>query len=173
MQLEQCIRNIPGFPKDGIIFRDITTLMGNKEAFKYVNDKFYEEYKDKNITAIAGVEARGFIFGGVLADRLGVKFIPVRKKGKLPWEVYTEKYQLEYGEDFLEIHKDAINDSDNVVIIDDLLATGGTVEATTKLLANFNTNIKGIAFVIELDDLKGRDKLTEYSIFSLVHFEGE
>ncbi|MHA1744200.1 MAG: adenine phosphoribosyltransferase, partial [Candidatus Heimdallarchaeota archaeon] len=129
-QLKKKIRNIPDFPKKGIVFRDVTTLIKDPRAFKAVIDHLHERYKDCSIDAIVGVESRGFIFGGVLADRLGVGFIPARKPGKLPAETVSESYDLEYGQATLEIHKDAITSGTNVLIIDDLLATGGTLEAT-------------------------------------------
>ncbi|MDD4202640.1 MAG: adenine phosphoribosyltransferase [Candidatus Omnitrophica bacterium] len=173
MDLEKYITNIPDFPKKGIIFRDITTLISNKDAFKEVIRRLADQYKNKGITSIVGIEARGFIFGAALAYELGAKFVPARKKGKLPRQTYSVEYDLEYGKDSLEMHKDALGNNENVLIIDDLLATGGTIKAVIQLLDNFSSNIKGIVCVIELDDLKGREKLAPYPVTSLIHFKGE
>lgn len=173
MDLAQTIRNIPDFPKPGILFRDITTLLSNKSAFKEAVNLLAKQYKDKKIDYVAAVEARGFIFGGALAERLDVGFIPVRKKGKLPWKTRNITYSLEYGTDTLEIHEDALKPNDKVLIVDDLLATGGTVKAVADLIESQGAQIVGIAFVIELVDLKGREKLKKYPIVSLIKFEGE
>lgn len=174
-ELAKSIRSIPDFPKPGILFRDITTLIKDKKAFKESIDLIAKKFKKEEleIDYVVGVEARGFIFGGALANKLKTGFIPVRKKGKLPWKTKSITYNLEYGTDTLEIHEDALTTGDRVIIIDDLLATGGTIKAVADLVENQGAKIAGIAFVIELIDLKGREKLKNYPIFSLVKFEGE
>ncbi|MBU0547877.1 MAG: adenine phosphoribosyltransferase [Candidatus Omnitrophica bacterium] len=171
--LEKSIRNIPDFPKPGILFRDVTTLIKNKSAFKKSLDLLAKKYKAKKIDKIVGVEARGFIFGAALAYKIGAGFIPVRKKGKLPYKTISTTYELEYGTDTLEIHKDAIASGEKVLIIDDLLATGGTVKAVVDLVNQLQGKIAGIGFIIELVDLHGRDKLKEYPLYSLIKFFGE
>ncbi len=173
VNLSKSIRSIPDFPKAGILFRDITTLLKDRDAFKKSLDLIVRKFSKTKIDYIVAVEARGFIFGGALADRLRAGFIPVRKKGKLPWKTKSVTYNLEYGTDTLEIHEDALNKNDKVLIIDDLLATGGTVRAVADLVKAQGACIVGIAFVIELVDLHGRDKLKGYPIVSLVEFEGE
>ena len=172
-QLKKKIRNIPDFPKKGIVFRDVTTLIKDPRAFKAVIDHLHERYKDCSIDAIVGVESRGFIFGGVLADRLGVGFIPARKPGKLPAETVSESYDLEYGQATLEIHKDAITSGTNVLIIDDLLATGGTLEATCKLVERLGGKVTEIWVLMELAFLKGRDKISRYPFSSLIQYDSE
>lgn len=171
--LEKSIRNIPDFPKPGILFRDITTLIQNKEAFKKAVDLLAKKYKNKGFDKVVGVEARGFIFGAAVAIKIGAGFVPVRKKGKLPFKTISTTYELEYATDTLEIHKDAIFPGEKVLIIDDLLATGGTVKAVTELVNQLGGKISGIGFVIELVDLHGKDKLKEYPLYSLVKFHGE
>ncbi|MDD5561239.1 MAG: adenine phosphoribosyltransferase [Candidatus Omnitrophica bacterium] len=171
--LEQSIRNIPDFPKPGILFRDVTTLIQNKSAFKKSIDLLAKKYKGKKIDKIVGVEARGFIFGAALAHKIGAGFVPVRKKGKLPYKTISTTYELEYGTDTLEIHKDAICAGEKILIIDDLLATGGTVQAVVELVKQLRGKIVGIGFIIELVDLHGRNKLKGYPLFSLVKFCGE
>jgi len=173
MDLKSKIRTIPDWPKKGIMFRDITPLLQDKKAFKYVIDKFYERYKGKNIDVIVAIESRGFIFGSVLAYKLGCSFVPIRKEGKLPHKTMKQEYSLEYGNAVVEIHEDAIKQGDKVLIVDDLIATGGTISATIKLVELLGGKIIEIAFVIELIDLKGREKLKDYNVFSLVEFEGE
>jgi len=173
MDLKSKIRTIPDWPKKGIMFRDITTLLQDEEAFKYVIDKFYERYKDKNIDVIVAIESRGFIFGATLAYKLGCSFVPVRKEGKLPHHTMKEEYALEYGNSAIEIHKDAITQDQRVLIIDDLIATGGTCVATINLVKKLGGEILECAFVVELTDLKGREKIKDYNVFSLVEFEGE
>jgi len=170
--IKQAIRTIPDFPKPGIQFRDITTLMKNPEAFQKTINILYKRYKDKEIDAVAGIESRGFIFGSILASRLNKKFIPVRKPGKLPAETEKQTYELEYRTDAVEIHKDAISSGEKVLVIDDLLATGGTAKATGKLIEKLGGQVVECGFVIELPDLKGREKLTNYPVFSIVKFEG-
>ena len=161
---------MPDFPKPGIQFKDITTLLQNGPAFQYVIDGWKARYADKRVDAIVGAEARGFIFGAALAYAMGLPFIPVRKKGKLPAETISENFELEYGADTVEIHVDALGKGNRVVIIDDLLATGGTVAAITRLLERLGADIVEIAFVIELPPLKGRQKLAGYPVHSLVEF---
>ena len=173
MNLKQSIRTIPDWPEKGIMFRDITTLMENSEAFAEACNQLYERYKNAKIDKVAGIDARGFIFGAVLAYKLGVGFIPIRKKGKLPFETIEENYSLEYGKNTLELHSDAISKGENIVIIDDLIATGGTIKASINLIEKLGGKINECAFVIELPDLKGREKLKGYNVFSLVEFEGE
>ena len=170
MDLKEKIRVIEGFPKEGISFKDITTLVADGEAFKESIDRIVEHLKDKNVDVILGPEARGFIFGVPVAYALGVGFVPVRKKGKLPAETVSVDYSLEYGVDVLEIHKDAIKKGQKVAIVDDLLATGGTVEAVAKLVEKVGAEVVAVDFAIELTELKGRDKLEGYEIMSLVQY---
>jgi len=170
IDLKKSIRNIPDFPKPGILFRDITTLLNDKTAFKYAIDELAKEFKNKKINKVVAVEARGFIFGGAIAHRLGAGFVPVRKKGKLPWKTNSATYELEYGTDTLQMHEDAISPKDKVLIVDDLLATGGTVKAVTDLVKQLNGKIAGIAFLIELEALKGKEKLKDYPVFSLIKY---
>lgn len=173
MDLKRVIRTVPNWPKPGVMFRDITTLLENPPAFDYCIQKFVEKYHDQNIAKIVGIESRGFIFGAALARELGLPFVLARKKGKLPSETVSHEYQLEYGTDTIEIHKDAISLGENVLIIDDLLATGGTLSAACQLVEKLGAVVSGCAVVIDLPDLKGRDKLIGYDIFSLVEFAGE
>ena len=171
MDLKEKIRVIEGFPKEGISFKDITTLVADGEAFKESIDRIVEHLKDKNVDVILGPEARGFIFGVPVAYALGVGFVPVRKKGKLPAETVSVDYSLEYGVDVLEIHKDAIKKGQKVAIVDDLLATGGPVEAVAKLVEKVGAEVVALDFAIELTELKGRDKLEGYEIMSLVQYD--
>jgi len=168
--LKDCIRSIPDFPKAGILFRDITTLLKDKRAFRQAIDKLTKEFKSKKPDIVVAVEARGFILGSVIAHKLGAGFVPVRKKGKLPGRTNSVTYELEYGTDTLEMHHDALKPSDKVLIIDDLLATGGTVKAVTELIKQSGAKIVGIGFLIELADLKGNDKLKGYPVFSLIKY---
>jgi len=168
--LKDYIRNIPDFPKKGILFRDITTLLNNKEKFKEVIDVLAKRYADKKIDVVAAIESRGFIFGGALAYKLGSAFIPVRKKGKLPYKTFSAAYSLEYGEDTLEIHEDAFKPGARVLLIDDLLATGGTMSAVIDLVKKLKGEIVEVAFVIELSDLKGRAKIKDLPIYSMVQY---
>jgi len=172
IKLQDTIRSIPDFPKPGILFRDVTTLLSDKKAFKQAVDLLVAKFKGKKIDVVVGVEARGFIIGGALAHKLGVGFIPVRKKGKLPWKTKSVTYELEYGTDTLEMHEDALKPGDKILVVDDLLATGGTVKAVTDLIKQFGGKIIGIAFLIELFDLKGKDKLKGYPVYSLIKFPG-
>jgi len=173
INLAKTIRSIPDFPKPGILFRDITTLVKDKAAFAETLNLLSRKYSGKKIDYIAAVEARGFIFGGAMAIKLNTGFIPVRKKGKLPWKTKSITYNLEYGTDTLEIHEDALKPNDKVLIVDDLLATGGTAKAVADLIEAQGAKVVGIASCIELVDLKGREKLKKYPVVSLVKFEGE
>jgi adenine phosphoribosyltransferase len=167
------IRNIPDFPIKGVIFRDISTLIRNPEAYRFTINHLYERYKDKKLDLLVGIESRGFIFGGALADRLGIGFIPARKPGKLPWQTVEESYDLEYGKATLQIHADAIEKGQKVLILDDLLATGGTLGATVKLVERLGGIIEEIAIIIELTFLNGRSKLPGKNIYSLVQYDSE
>ena len=160
LKIKNSIRAIPDFPKKGILFRDITTALKNSETLKLTVDELYEQFKDEKIDYIAGIESRGFIYGMPLAYKMHCGFIPVRKPNKLPCETISQEYELEYGTDKIEIHKDALKKTDRVLIVDDLLATGGTAAAAAKLISKVADPV-GIAFVIELSDLDGRKKLPE------------
>ena len=168
--LKDAIRSIPDFPKKGILFRDITTLLQDKECFKRAIDQLGERYINKEIDVIVAVEARGFVIGGGLAYKLGCGIVPVRKKGKLPFETHQASYELEYGTDTLEIHRDAIKPGDRVLIVDDLLATGGTALAAIELVNKVQGKIVEINFLVELVDLNGREKLKNYPVFSLIKY---
>lgn len=170
MDLKNKIREIENFPKEGISFKDITTLMQDGDVFKFTIDQFVKELKDKNVDVIVGPEARGFLMGTPVAYGLGVGFVPVRKPGKLPYETESCSYGLEYGSDTLEIHKDAIKPGQRVAIVDDLLATGGTMEAAAKLIEKLGGEVVSMQFLIELDFLNGREKLSKYDINSLVKY---
>ncbi|MFA6216072.1 MAG: adenine phosphoribosyltransferase [Candidatus Omnitrophota bacterium] len=170
MDLKAAIRDIPDFPKAGILFRDITTLLMDKKAFKKAVDELVRKYKNKKIVKIVAVESRGFILGGALAHKLGAGFIPVRKKGKLPWKTSSVTYDLEYGTDTLEIHQDAIKPGERVLIIDDLLATGGTIKAVIDLVKQLQGKIIGVACLIELTGLKGKEKIKGYPFFALIKY---
>ncbi len=171
MDLSKYIRNIPDFPKPGIQFKDITTLILNPEAFRYTIDQFVNRYKDMNVDAIVGIESRGFIFGSAVAYRLSLPLALARKKGKLPYEKISESFALEYGWDVLEMHIDALKEGQRVIIMDDLLATGGTVSAVKKMVERLGAVPIESAFVIELTPLKGRETLHPLPVFSLVQFE--
>lgn len=171
--LKQFIRNVHDFPKPGIVFRDITTLLKDPQAFQAVVEILYRQYRGKNIDKVVGIESRGFIVGAVLAHRLGAGFVPVRKPGKLPAEKLRQDYQLEYGTDAVEIHSDAIALGDRVLVHDDLLATGGTMEATVKLVEKLGGTIVGVSFLIELTFLNGRRRLQEYDVFSIITYDAE
>ena len=173
MNLKDSIRSIPGWPIEGVIFRDITTLMQDPEAYRKTCDVFYDRYKNLNIDKVVGIDARGFVFGGVLAYQLNVGFIPVRKKGKLPYKTVSEEYTLEYGKNTVEMHEDAISQGEKVVIIDDLIATGGTIEAAVKLVKKLGGDILECGFIVELPELKGREKIKDQYIFTICEFEGE
>lgn len=171
MDLKKCVRDIPGFPKEGIIFKDITTLLKDPKAFSESVNRIAEEYKDKKIDVVLSVEARGFIFGAAVAYKMGLGLVPVRKKGKLPSRTHSVTYDLEYGQDTLQIHQDAFVRGARVLIVDDLLATGGTVSAVAGLVEKMGGVIAGIAFVIELLPLKGRERLKGYPVTSLIKDE--
>jgi adenine phosphoribosyltransferase len=170
-QLKKLIREVPDFPKPGILFYDITTLLKDKVGFATLIDKFSEHYIGREIDAVLGIEARGFIFGPALAYRLNAGFVPVRKPGKLPAATVRHDYALEYGLGTLEMHRDALQPGQRVLIVDDLLATGGTAEATAKLAVSMGAQIAGLGFVVELDFLKGREKLKDYEVMSLLHYD--
>ena len=166
------IRTIPHWPKNGVMFKDITTLLKDSNGFKETIDNLYRRYKNQHIDAVVGIESRGFILGAPLAYLLGCGFVPVRKPGKLPAEVETEEYSLEYGKDKIEIHKDAIKKGDRILIVDDLLATGGTCSAARNLVKRLGGKVVECAFVVELSDLKGRDKMKDEKVYSVVEFSG-
>jgi adenine phosphoribosyltransferase len=170
-QLKKLIREIPDFPKKGILFYDITTLLKDKSGYAALIDQLAEHYIGKQVDLILGMEARGFIFGPALAYRLNAGFVPVRKPGKLPAATARVEYDLEYGSNALEVHKDAVEKGQRVLIVDDLLATGGTAQATAQLATTLGAQIAGLGFVVELDFLKGRDKLKPYDVFSLLHYD--
>jgi adenine phosphoribosyltransferase len=168
--LKELIRTIPDFPEKGILFRDITTLLKDKKGLKDVIDIFSERYKNKNIDYVLGADARGFIFGAAIAYNIGAGFVPVRKKGKLPYKTLSADYTLEYGTNSIEIHEDAIEKDSTVVIVDDLLATGGTARAMIDLVDKIGAKIEELAFMIELSDLNGRDKLNGHNVFSILKY---
>lgn len=169
------IRTVPDFPKSGIMFRDVTTLFGDAVGFKLMLDQMQEAVSGLQIDAIAGIDARGFIIGGALADRLDVGFAPIRKKGKLPADTVSEDYELEYGTASLELHKDAVSSGAQVLLVDDLIATGGTAQAATSLLGKIGANVSACAFIVDLPDLGGSARLREagHAVISLCEFEGD
>jgi adenine phosphoribosyltransferase len=167
-EIETLIRDVPDFPKPGILFKDITPLLADPQGLKNTADMLAGPYKDQSIDVVVGIESRGFIFGTMVADRLGAGFVPIRKPGKLPAEIFSQSYELEYGTDTVEIHADSIKQGRNVVMIDDLLATGGTMEASCKLVERLGGKIAGISFVIELAFLSGRAKLSQYDVHALM-----
>ena len=164
------IRDIPDFPQPGILFKDITPLLQDPHAFRDAVDAMAAHYESKNVDVVVGIDARGFIFGGALAYRLGVGFVPVRKSGKLPYRTHEASYELEYGVDTLGIHQDAFPPGSRVLICDDVIATGGTLAATIDLVKKLDSEVAGIAVLIELTFLNGREKLTNQDIFSLIEF---
>ncbi|MEM8971108.1 MAG: adenine phosphoribosyltransferase [Pseudomonadota bacterium] len=172
--LKNLIRTIPDYPKPGIMFRDVTTLFADAQGFKATIARLAEPYRTEPIDAVAGIEARGFILGGAVADRLGCGFIPVRKKGKLPHETVGQDYELEYGTDTIEVHKDAISKGQRILIVDDLIATGGTAEAAIKLVQKLEGVVVGAAFIIDLPEIGGRAKLEAMGVkcHLLMDFEG-
>ena len=174
MDFRSVIRSIPDYPKTGIIFRDITTLLGHPRAFRRAVDEMVQPYAGVRIAKVAGIEARGFILGGAVAHQLSVGFVPVRKKGKLPWQVIGEDYALEYGTDRVEIHTDAVKHGDHILLVDDLIATGGTCFAAIKLLERAGGKVIGCSFVIDLPDLGGAEKIRVLGkeVKTLVSFEG-
>ena len=167
------VRSIPDWPIKGVIFRDITTLFQDPAAHRKISAIFYDRYANKNIDKIVGIDARGFLFGSVLAYKLDVGFIPIRKNGKLPYKTISESYSLEYGQETIEIHEDALTRGERVVIIDDLMATGGTIGAAVNLDEKLGGDIIECAFVVELPDVKGKEKLGNRKAFSIIEFEGE
>ncbi len=164
------VRDVPDFPKPGIVFKDITTLLKDGEALRSVVDAMAGRYRGKKVDAVVAVEARGFMLGAAIAYRLGVGIVPVRKKGKLPAETYRESYELEYGTDTLEVHRDALDPGSSVLIVDDLLATGGTALATAKLVRDAGGDVLEIVFLIELDSLEGRARLGDLPVFSFIRY---
>ena len=168
--IKSLIRDVPDFPKPGILFKDITPLIGNPEGLSAVLNLLADPFRGLGITAVAGMESRGFIFGVPVAERLGAGFVPIRKPGKLPYKTVSESYALEYGTDSLEIHEDAVKKGDKVLIVDDLLATGGTANAAMKLVRSLGAEVVAAAFVIELGFLNGREKLGELNVHSLLTF---
>lgn len=173
MDLKKHIRDIPDFPKKGILFHDVTTLFKNFEAYKFVLDKLTDYFSNRNIDYVAGIEARGFILGGALAQNLKCGFIAIRKPGKLPAETISEEYELEYGTDTIEIHADAVNKGEKVLLIDDLVATGGTLHASIKLIEKVGAEIVGIGTIIDMPDLGGRALLIGYDYYYLVEYLGD
>ena len=171
LDLKDCIRDIPDFPKPGIIFKDISTLLKNDQALRASIDILTGQFKGHKVDQVVAVESRGFIFGAALAYQLNAGFVPIRKKGKLPYKTQSITYSLEYGTDTLEIHEDALTPGTRVLIVDDLLATGGTVKAVTELLEKQKAKIIGIAFLVELSFLKGKDKLKNYPVYSVIQFD--
>lgn len=171
MNLKKKIRNIPDFPQKGIIFRDIAPLLEDKEALQDMARKLAEKFRGQKIDKVVGIDARGFILAGILADRLGAGMVMVRKKGKLPSKTESEEFDLEYGKAVLEIHKDSIQPGEKVLLVDDVLATGGTMAAAAKLVERLKGKIIGVAFLIILDYLPGRERLKDYNLFSLVSYQ--
>jgi adenine phosphoribosyltransferase len=174
MDIKSVIRTIPDYPKPGIMFRDVTTLLGNARAFRTTVDQLVQPYAGTRIDKVAGIEARGFILAGAVAHQLSVGFVPVRKKGKLPWRTIGQTYDLEYGTDTVEIHEDAVLKGENVLLVDDLIATGGTAEAAIKLIERAGGTVVGCSFIIDLPELKGRRRLEKMGkkVLSLVEFDG-
>ncbi len=168
--LGRFIRDVPDWPKKGILFRDITPLLGEPKAFSAAVDALCSDFRDKNVDYVAAVEARGFIFGAAVAERLSAGFVPIRKKGKLPSATESITYKLEYGSDTLEVHNDAIDKGSNVLMVDDLLATGGTMAAACELIEKIDGKIAGIAFLIELSELGGREKLSKHKILTVLKY---
>lgn len=173
MDLKKLVRDIPDFPKPGIVFKDIMPLIGDPQALRYVVDAMFVHYFGKKIDKVVSAEARGFIFGPAVAYHLGAGFVAVRKPGKLPYKTRQVTYDLEYGKDSLTIHEDALKRGDNVLLVDDLLATGGTIAAAAKLCEELGANVVGMGFVIELNFLQGRKKLEGYDVFSLINYDAE
>lgn len=170
MDLRAFVRDIPDWPKEGVIFKDITPLLGNSQSFKYAIDMIADHFKDREIDAVLGAEARGFILASALAYKLGCGFIPARKPGKLPYNTLRAEYELEYGLDSLEMHEDAVKPNEKILVVDDVIATGGTAAAKVQLVEQLGGVVAGIAFLIELSFLNGRSKLSDYEIFSLITY---
>ena len=173
MDLKKLIRDVPNFPKHGIIFKDITTLLKCASGLSNAAEELHNLAKNKGITKVAGIESRGFILGGMVAEKLNAGFIPIRKPGKLPATKISESYSLEYGNDSIEIHTDAIEPGDKVLLHDDLLATGGTMEAACKLIEKLGGEVVQISFLVELTFLKGREKLKDYDVRSIIQYDSE
>lgn len=173
VQIKGAIRRIPDWPKQGVVFRDLTTLWKNARLMRECTRLLYEKYRNRKIQKVMGIEARGFVVGAPLAEKLRVGFIPARKIGKLPAERISERYELEYKSDGLEMHKDAVQQGERVLIVDDLMATGGTALAAAKMVERLGGNVAGLAFVVELTFLKGRERLKGYEVFSLVKYASE
>ena len=172
-RLKTAIRDVPEFPKPGIVFKDITPILADRELFREALDRIEAHWKHRVIDVIVGIEARGFILGGAVADRLHAGFVPVRKKGKLPWKTERVEYALEYGTDCLEIHQDGVHEGQRVLIVDDLLATGGTADATAKLIEKSGATVAGLCFLVNLAFLPGALRLSRYEIQSLIEFDQE
>lgn len=170
MDLKTHVRDVPDFPKPGIVFKDITPLLQNPKSFRYIIDQFQEAFKDKNIDVIAGIESRGFLFASVLSYVMDKSLVVIRKKGKLPHQTVSYTYQLEYGEDTIEMHEDSFDKGSRVLLVDDLLATGGTAEAAAQLVEKMGGEVAALAFVIELKFLEGAKRLEKYPIFNLVEY---
>jgi adenine phosphoribosyltransferase len=170
VDLPQFIRDVPDFPKEGIVFKDITPLLKNPQAMTYVVDQIAQRFADQGVTVVAGIESRGFLFGPLVAQRFGVGFVPIRKPGKLPYETVSEEYELEYGSDQVEMHVDAVAPGDRVLLVDDLLATGGTAAAARNLLQKMGADVVGIGFVVELTFLNGVAKLPDADVCSLIQY---
>ena len=173
-KIKNAIRTIPNFPIDGIMFRDVTTLYSNSEAMNEVIKLTCDYWRNEGLTSIAGIEARGFITGSIIANQLSLPFVPIRKKGKLPYDTLSQEYELEYGKATIEIHSDALNSNDKVLIVDDLIATGGTALASIQLVKKLGANVNGCTFIIDLPELKGKEKIEEIGIKvqTLCSFEG-
>ncbi len=171
IDLKKYIRDIPDWPKEGILFRDITPLLADPEAFAAAIDALSAGFAEAGVEYVAAVEARGFIFGSVVAEKLGAGFVPIRKQGKLPWQTETVTYDLEYGADTLEVHRDAVKSGAKVLMVDDLLATGGTMAAACKLIEKIGGHVAGIVFLIELAALGGLEKISDYEVTSIISFE--
>ena len=171
IDLKRYIRDIPDWPKEGILFRDITPLLLNPNAYAAAIDALCADFKKMGIEYVAAVEARGFIFGSAVAEKLGAGFVPIRKKNKLPWKTESISYDLEYGMDTLEVHIDAVKSGGKVLMVDDLLATGGTMAAACKLIEKVGGTVAGVVFLIELADLKGREKIDDYKVTSIISYE--
>ena len=174
MDLTSLIRSIPDYPKPGILFRDITTLLQNGDGFRHAVDLMVDRYRSRDIAKVAAIEARGFILGGAVAHGLGAGFVPIRKRGKLPFDTVGYDYELEYGTDRVELHADAVEPGERVLLLDDLIATGGTAEAAARLLSRIGGEVVEAGFIIELDDLRGRERIEQRGIpvYSLLHFPG-
>jgi adenine phosphoribosyltransferase len=171
IDLKRYIRDIPDWPKEGILFRDITPLLLNPEAFTAAIEALSTDFTEMGVEYVAAVEARGFIFGSAVAEKLGAGFVPIRKKGKLPWQTESITYDLEYGTDTLQVHSDAVESGGKVLMVDDLLATGGTMAAACKLIEKIGGTVAGIAFVIELAGLQGREKIADYKVTSIISYD--